>query len=54
MMTTAIAERLMFQKWIQKSGEKITTYSASLKQLAETYDYKKFLDEALRDQLRSM
>ena len=46
-----IAERLKFRKQIQKSGENIATYLVSLKQLAETCDYKQFLDEALRDQL---
>ena len=46
-----IAERLRFRKRMQKSGESISTYLASLKQLAETCDFKGFLDEALRDQL---
>ena len=44
-----IAERLKFQRRIQKPGENIATYLASLKQLAETCDYKAFLNEALRD-----
>ena len=39
-----IAERLRFHKRMQKSGESISRYLVSLKQLA-------FLDEALRDQL---
>ena len=46
-----IAERLKFRKRIQKPGENIATYLAFLKQLAETCDFKAFLDEALRDQL---
>ena len=46
-----IAERLKFCKRVQKPGENIATYLASLKQLAEPCDYKAFLDEALRDQL---
>ena len=46
-----IAERLKFRKRVQNPGENIATYLASLKQLAETCDYKAFLDEALRDQL---
>ena len=45
------AERLKFCRCIQKPGENIATYLASLKQLAETYDCKAFLNEALRDQL---
>ena len=36
---------------MQKSGESISTYLAFLKQLAETCDFKAFLDKALRDQL---
>ena len=46
-----IAERLRFRKRMQEFGESISTYLASLKQLAETCDFKAFLDEALRDQL---
>ena len=46
-----IAERLKFRKRIQKPGENIAIYLAFLKQLAETCDFKAFLDEALRDQL---
>ena len=46
-----IAERLKFRRRVQKPGENIATYLASLKQLAETCDYKAFLNEALRDQL---
>ena len=46
-----IVERLRFHKRMQKSGESISTYLASLKQLAKTCDFKAFLDEALRDQL---
>ena len=45
-----IAERLKFCKCIQKPGENIATYITSPKQLAETCDYKAFLNEALRDQ----
>ena len=45
-----IAERLKFLRPIQKPGENIATYLVSLKQLAETCDYKPFLNEALRDQ----
>ena len=46
-----IAESLRFRKCMQKSGESISTYLASLKQLAETCDFKVFPDEALRDKL---
>lgn len=46
-----IAERLKFRRCVQKPGENIATYLVSLKQLAETCDYKAFLNEAPRDQL---
>ena len=44
-----IAERLKFCRRIQKPGENIATYLASLKQLVETCDYKAPLNEALMD-----
>ena len=46
-----IAERFKFHKRDQKEGESIAQYTAALRRLADTCEFKDFLEEALRDRL---
>ena len=46
-----IAERYKFHKRVQKEGESVAQYLASLRKLAEKCEFGEFLDQALRDKL---